>query len=203
MRASHVGDRNPDRTIPRLAEITCQYWRGFPASGGYHTYERRMPIVATTLDLLREHGPAGRIFWRFGRGPWGRESFQPLLDAIGNPRQAAAEAEREACWEAQQEAYRAEQRRRAEQEAAGREARRPVCADCGAQFTDERWKAAEPGHWGTPRDTRPQLCDACKQQAIEAQRHAQQDQRERQEQEDQEVKAGASKAGGWLGRWRS
>ncbi|WP_422132181.1 replication-relaxation family protein [Streptomyces misionensis] len=195
-----IGDRNPDRTIPRLAELTYPYWRGFPASdGGYHTYERQIPIVATTLDLLREHGPAGRIFWRFGRGTWSRESYQPLLDAIGNPRQVAAEAEREARWEAQQQAYKAEQRRRAAQEAAEREARRPDCAACGAKFTDERWKAVEPDHWDAPRDTHPQLCDACKEQAIETQRQAEQDERERQEAEA----AQASKAGGWLGRWRS
>ncbi|POX55815.1 hypothetical protein C3489_08075 [Streptomyces sp. Ru71] len=34
-----------------------------------------------------------------------------------------------------------EQRRRAEREAAEREARRPVCTDCGQKFTDERWEA--------------------------------------------------------------
>ncbi|MFE2078022.1 hypothetical protein [Streptomyces misionensis] len=69
----------------------------------------------------------------------------------------------------------------------------------GAKFADERWKAAEPDHWDAPRDTHPQLCDACKEQAIETQRQAEQDERERQEAEA----AQASKAGGWLGRWRS
>ncbi|MFF5147834.1 replication-relaxation family protein [Streptomyces sp. NPDC013157] len=197
---NQIGERNPERTIPRLAEITYHYWRGFPARGGYHTYERQIPIVATSLDLLREHGPAGRIFWRFGRGPWSRESFQPLLDAIGNPRQVAAEAEREARWKAEREAYQAEQRRLAAQKAAEREARRPVCAGCGAKFTDERWEAAEPGRWGDPRDTHPQLCDACKERAIEAQRLAEQDERERLEQKQEPP---APKAGGWLGRWRS
>ncbi|MFJ9153418.1 hypothetical protein ACIRP7_36390 [Streptomyces sp. NPDC102270] len=33
-------------------------------------YQGKMPIVATTLELLREHGPTGPAFWRFGReGP--------------------------------------------------------------------------------------------------------------------------------------
>ncbi|GAA4803233.1 hypothetical protein [Streptomyces ziwulingensis] len=31
-------------------------------------------------------------------------------------------------------------RRREEREAAEREAQRPMCAGCGAKFTDERWK---------------------------------------------------------------
>lgn len=200
---NQIGERNPDRTIPRLAEITYHYWRGFPARGGYHTYERQVPIVATSLDLLREHGPAGRIFWRFGRGSWSRESFQPLLDANGNPRQVAAEADQEARWKAEQEAHQAEQQRRAEQEAAEREARRPVCADCGARFTDERWKASIAVDWGR-RDSHPHLCDDCKARALEAERQAEQAERERQEQELQEEEAAqASKASGWLERWRS
>ncbi|MFE2536688.1 hypothetical protein [Streptomyces sp. NPDC059371] len=41
--------------------------------------------MATTLEVLREHGPAGPAFWRFGR-----KGRQPLLDAIGNPRRDAA-----------------------------------------------------------------------------------------------------------------
>jgi hypothetical protein len=45
--------------------------------------------VATTLELLREHGPAGPAFWRFGR-----EGRQNLWDAVGNPRRDAALARR-------------------------------------------------------------------------------------------------------------
>uniref|UniRef100_UPI002F90C7EE hypothetical protein n=1 Tax=Streptomyces longwoodensis TaxID=68231 RepID=UPI002F90C7EE len=101
--------------------------------GGYHSYDRSIPIVATTLQELREHGPAGPAFWRFGR-----EDRQPLLGAIGNAR-------RDAYLTRRRQAARAEQRRRKEREAAQREARRPVCADYGQKFTDDRWEGGR-GH---------------------------------------------------------
>ncbi|MEU9663590.1 hypothetical protein [Streptomyces chartreusis] len=82
--------------------------------------------MATTLELLREHGPAGPAFRRFGR-----DVDQNLWDASGNPRQDAGLAHRAEEW-----------RRRLAQEAAEREAQRPVCADCGTKFTDDRWKAS-------------------------------------------------------------
>ncbi|MFJ9656281.1 hypothetical protein [Streptomyces microflavus] len=63
-------------------------------------------------------------------------------------------------------------------EAAQREASRPVCADCGARFTDERWEAAEETDWGVPVDTHPQLCHTCKHVAVAAHDAAQQEQPE-------------------------
>ncbi|MCX4993764.1 hypothetical protein [Streptomyces sp. NBC_00568] len=84
--------------------------------------------MATTLESLREHSPAGPAFWRFGR-----EHRQPLLDAVGNPR-------RDAYLACRSQAARQEEQRRQEREAADREARRPVCADCGRKFTDDRWE---------------------------------------------------------------
>ena len=140
-----------------------------------------MPIVATTLELLREHGPAGPAFRRFGR-----EGYQNLWDAIGNPRRDAALARRAE-----------DARRRLAQEAAEREAQRPVCADCGTKFTDDRWKASTTVDWG--RGSHPHLCDDCKTRVLEAERQAEQAEHERQEQEA----AQDSKASGWLGRWRS
>ncbi|MEU0222122.1 hypothetical protein ABZ281_47110 [Streptomyces sp. NPDC006265] len=53
-----------------------------------------------------------------------------------------------------------------------------------------------------PRGQPPHLCDDCKARALEAERQTEQAERERQEQEHQE-EAQASKAGGWLGRWRN
>jgi hypothetical protein len=103
--------------------------------------------VATTRNLLREHGPTGPAFWRFGR-----DHREPLLVAIGNPRRDAYVARR-------RQAARGEQQHRAEREAAGREARRPVCADCGHKFTDGRWEAVGYTRDWRDRQSQPHLCE--------------------------------------------
>ncbi|MFJ9915104.1 replication-relaxation family protein [Actinacidiphila glaucinigra] len=129
-----VGDRNPDRTVPRLADLTRHLWQGQWDRDGYHRYDQKIPIIATGLNNLRKHGPAGAVFQRFGR-----TDMQTLTDAIGNPRKDAARAR--AAQIARQAAYEAEQQRKAEQKAAKREAKRPACAECGDKFPDDRWEA--------------------------------------------------------------
>lgn len=56
-------------------------------------------------------------------------------------------------------------RRPATKQAAEREARRHICTDCGAKFTDARWETAQATDWGAPKDSHPRLCDGCKQRA--------------------------------------
>ncbi|MGW2248451.1 replication-relaxation family protein [Streptomyces hirsutus] len=184
---NRVGPRTPNTVIAQLAELTQRHWQGF-AYDGFHMYDGKLPIVVTGMEQLKEHGPAGAVFRRFGR-----PQNQTLLEAIGNPRREAHDArERE---------YKEQLRRAAEQKRAEREARRPVCAGCGIRFTDERWKATEPAGWGALRETHPHLCDDCKQQAVTAERRAEHPQPEHQE-HDQTVPE--QKAGGtWLSRFRS
>ncbi|WP_221355414.1 replication-relaxation family protein [Streptomyces beigongshangae] len=181
-----VGKRSALKQMERVADLTREHWQGQWAEGGFRIYNGKMPIVATTLDLLREHGPAGPVFWRFGR-----EGRQNLWEAIGNPRKDAFLARRSE-----------DARRRQAQEAAEREAQRPVCGDCGQKFTDDRWKASTAVEWDHG-DSHPHLCDDCKYRALEAEQQARVDERECQEQEHQEQEAAqAPKAGGWLGRRR-
>ncbi|MEU8622704.1 replication-relaxation family protein [Streptomyces sp. NPDC048623] len=162
---NRIGERNPNRTIPRLMELTRHLWQGQRLPGGHHLYDRKIPIIAVGLNQLREHGPAGPVFARFGRsGP------QTLLEAIGNPRREAADAREQEEAKARAAAYQAEMRRAAQEhaakQAAEREARRPVCTGCGAKFTDTRWEAVQPKDWGTPKDSHPHLCDDCKAGAV-------------------------------------
>ncbi|WP_331738030.1 replication-relaxation family protein (plasmid) [Streptomyces sp. NBC_00637] len=161
---NRVGERNPNRTVPRLMELTRHLWEGERQKAGHHRYDGRIPIIATGLKNLSQHGPTGAVFLRFGR-----DHMEPLREAIGNPRREAADTRaREETARAQRE-YQAKVQRAAQEQAAKkaaeREARRPVCADCGAKFTDERWEAAQATDWGTPKDSHPHLCDACKQKA--------------------------------------
>ncbi|MFD3484900.1 replication-relaxation family protein [Streptomyces sp. NPDC058665] len=147
---NRIGKRNPDLVMRKVAELTSHIWQGQAHRAGHHTYDGSIPIVATGLNLLREHGPAGLAFQRIGR-----PDFQSLTDAIGNPRREAAVARARAA-EARAEAQRT----------AGREARRPSCADCEVAFTDERWHESELTGWG--KDDYPHLCAACKRQAVTA-----------------------------------
>ncbi|MET7543582.1 replication-relaxation family protein [Streptomyces sp. NPDC005507] len=190
-----VGKRSAKSQMGKVADFTRHHWQGrWHGEGGFHSYDGCIPIVATTLELLREHGPAGPAFWRFGR-----KERQPLLDAIGNPRREAALAR-------SRQAAREEQQRRAEREAAEREAQRPVCADCGRKFTDDRLEATDFRHWQNP-ESHPHLCEDCQSRAVAVEQQAEADERDRQEQErlrqEQEAEQAAQKAGGWLSRFRT
>ncbi|MFJ1588542.1 replication-relaxation family protein [Streptomyces sp. NPDC088197] len=152
-----VGPRNPKATMQQIAARTRRHWQG-EEHDDFSMYDRCIPIVATTLERLREHGPAGPAFWRFGR-----PGLQPLDDAVGNPRREAADARVRA---ERQRARAAAERR----EAAEREARRPKCTRCGTKFTDQRWAESEEDAWGTPMDSHPKLCGDCKLLALEKER---------------------------------
>ncbi|WTZ97721.1 hypothetical protein OG512_48110 [Streptomyces sp. NBC_01378] len=74
-----VGTRSAKSQMAKVAELTRHHWQGrWHREGGFHSYDGCIPIVATTLELLREHGPAGPAFWRFGR-----KERQPLRRASG------------------------------------------------------------------------------------------------------------------------
>ncbi|MER6218511.1 hypothetical protein ABT213_31290 [Streptomyces sp. NPDC001674] len=85
---NHLGARDPNRTVPRLQDLTRPLWAGEPADG-FTSYDRKIPIIATGLRNLREHGPNGPVFLCFGR-----THVQPLRDAIGSPRRDAILARR-------------------------------------------------------------------------------------------------------------
>ncbi|MGW6753790.1 hypothetical protein [Streptomyces sp. NPDC055006] len=120
--------------------------------------------MATTLELLREQGSHGKIFWRFNR-----RYLQTLWGLIGNPRMDAALERRREKQQARQEVHQAERKRLAAQQAAEHEARCPVCTVCtvcGAKFPDDRWKIVQ----GSPRSSngwRPHLCEFCEVAALQ------------------------------------
>src|SRR4051812_5286255 len=72
-----VGRRDPMTSMKQVAHLSREHWKG-QRGAAYTVYDRKIPIVATTLDRLQQHGPEGLAFWRFGREHW-----QPLTDAIG------------------------------------------------------------------------------------------------------------------------
>ncbi|MER6409291.1 hypothetical protein ABT269_38855 [Streptomyces viridosporus] len=199
---NRIGERNPNRTIPRLRELTRHLWVGERQKGGHHHYDGRIPIIATGLKNLSQHGPTGPVFLRFGR-----DHMEPLREAIGNPRREAADARaREETARAREE-YRAKVQRAAQEQAAKkaaeREARRPVCTDCGAEFTDERWKATERVVWGASPEFRPTLCGDCDRRFETDWEQAGPGENHRHEERDQDQAVPEQKAGGtWLSRFR-
>ncbi|WEH43952.1 replication-relaxation family protein [Streptomyces sp. AM 2-1-1] len=190
---NHIGERNPDRTVPRLQELTRHLWQGERQRGGHHLYDQKIPIMAVTLPNLQKYGPADAVFLRFGR-----DHMQPLLEAIGNPRRDAADAREAEEAKARTAAYQAQVRRAAQEQAAKkaaeREAHRPVCTGCGTKFTDARWEAARATDWGTPTDSHPDLCDSCKHTAVAEAHDA--------DQQEQEQAVPEQKAIGWFSRLR-
>ncbi|MFC8996241.1 replication-relaxation family protein [Streptomyces rochei] len=188
---NRIGPRNPNTVIAQLAELTERHWKGTWYEGGFHMYDGKLPIVVTSMKHLKEHGPAGAVFRRLGR-----PHNQTLLEAIGNPRREAHDTRQQAEYAARQQEHVEQQRRIAAQQKAEREASRPVCAGCGTQFTDARWKAVEPTGWDAPRDTHPHLCDDCKQNALTAERPAEPHRHERQAVPQQKAR------GTWTSRFR-
>ncbi|MFE7529365.1 replication-relaxation family protein [Kitasatospora sp. NPDC057542] len=105
-----------------VADLSAECWRGTGWTvtqddndgDGWREYDDAVPVLATTLELLAEHGPLGPVWWRYGRP--GRHS---LLDALENPDNRAAYNQRQKARE-----------KKARQE--HREWMRTLaCADCG------------------------------------------------------------------------
>ncbi|MEE1783020.1 hypothetical protein PUR71_08840 [Streptomyces sp. SP17BM10] len=140
-------------------------------------YHRALPVVATTLPLLRTRGADAAIWRRLGRPGW-----HTLSQALDNPDgDQLLEAERVAAEQARRE--------RARQE---RERYRPSCRRCSAKFTDERWAEKERA-WMDDG-----LCADCRQ--AEADRKAREAaERERAAAEAEAAAAEAKRTGSW---WR-
>ncbi|MEU4863018.1 hypothetical protein ACIG0C_35645 [Kitasatospora aureofaciens] len=104
-----------------VADLSADCWRGRWCrevrdynDDGWREYDDAVPIVATTLELLAEHGPLGPVWWRFGRS--GRHS---LIEALENPNNRAAYDLRQAARE--------DEEHKAHQELMDS----LVCIDCG------------------------------------------------------------------------
>ena len=138
----------------QLRQKTSRYWSGSPYGGGGGTarnYHAAIPVVITTLPRLLEHGVGGRVWWRFGHSSW--QTLTAALDNVDGDQLLAVENERAAVV-------------RAERARIEREQRRPVCARCGAKFTDERWKNVKQ----YPRNGGKDLCAGCWKEDLARQR---------------------------------
>ncbi|WP_267905313.1 replication-relaxation family protein [Streptomyces marianii] len=137
----------------RLEEAGRPFLAGEPYPGAGITardFNRSVPVVVTELERITADplGAGGAVWRRLGRPDW-----QTLTDALDNPDgDRLHEMERQEAW-----------RRQAEQEAAEREARRPVCPRCGQKFTDDRWNFVRQH----PTQDNRELCGPCLNDHIE------------------------------------
>ncbi|MFF3488700.1 replication-relaxation family protein [Streptomyces sp. NPDC002701] len=180
--------------IRRMEHAARRYFAGTPYPGSEAgitavDYHQAVPVVVTELERITTDpaGAAGKVWRRLGRQEW-----QTLNEALDNPDgdQLHAVQSKEA------------HRRRKEREAAAKEARRPVCARCGAKFTNECWASLlSRGRLGADRTDK--LCGPCLDEhfaQLEAERVAR-----RQAQEDaarEAAEADAKKGRGLFGRRR-
>ncbi|MEU3437819.1 hypothetical protein [Streptomyces sp. NPDC006863] len=169
-RASRM--RRLEQSARRYFAGTRYPWAGFTAVD----YHQAVPVVVTELERITADpaGSAGRVWRRLGREEW-----QTLSEALDNP-------DGERLYRMEEEEFR---RRQAERKAAEREAQRPVCTQCGARFTDERWQSTRQSSWGSETDG---LCESCKTEhfaRIEAERVVQREAEEAAAREAAEAEA--------------
>ncbi|OKI99915.1 replication-relaxation family protein [Kitasatospora sp. CB01950] len=82
-----------------VADLARDAWGGFwwtmrsdnTGGDGWREYDDAVPVIATTLELLAEHGPMGPVWWRYGRD----EARYSLLEALESPDTRAAYDERQ------------------------------------------------------------------------------------------------------------
>ncbi|WP_380286483.1 replication-relaxation family protein [Kitasatospora purpeofusca] len=166
-----------ERLLRRIREVEAaseHAWHA-PAYRGEETtardYHRALPVVATTMPLLRRFGAGGPIWWRFGGRRWAT-----LVEALDN------EDGDQLLEQQQEDARRRRQEAEAERRRAERERRRPACACCSAKFSDERWVEQEQADtWDDDG-----LCSGCRQADV--------DERDRQEAEHEQAALDAAAA---------
>ncbi|MFD3678600.1 replication-relaxation family protein [Streptomyces sp. NPDC058613] len=134
----------------RLEQAARTYFTGasYPGRGAGITavdYHQVVPVVVTELERITAApaGAAGKVWRRLGRQEW-----QTLREALDNPDGDQLHAVQ----------LKQVRQRQAERKAAEREAQRPVCARCGAKFTDERWNLIRQHSWPGEWDS---LCGPC------------------------------------------
>ncbi|MFJ5219352.1 replication-relaxation family protein [Streptomyces sp. NPDC088354] len=137
-----VGPKAQQARIQEVVRLSREHWQGqwcygrhienTAESDDYWDYTDAVPVLATTLDELRQNGPRAAIWWRFGHG-----SGQVLADALDNPDDRRAFEGREEQRLAAQRAAWAEEERREEEEYRRWRASLRSCSTCGSKFDPE------------------------------------------------------------------
>lgn len=139
-----TGLRGAGRGVPGWWSSHPAVVPGRPSSGG-HLSPRHVSRVGARLGGHRVRHPGTR----------------PRL--CDDCKHRALAAEPPCCWEAGAPGAGASW---VEQQSFQRSPHCPVCTECGASFTDERWKAAERVGWGASPEPHPSLCGDCDRRSV-------------------------------------
>ncbi|WP_424921068.1 replication-relaxation family protein [Streptomyces sp. wa13] len=158
--AKNVGPDTAMNRMKSIHDLSTPCWQGTWRSGssydrasrdGYRDYARTIPVLATTLTRLQQHGPHGPVWWRFGH-PAPDTLGHPALDTLGQPafeslEHALANPDDYRPYHAREEQRRLEhhaqeERERQEEEEAERrrEAAAWLCPTCGREVLPNDWE---------------------------------------------------------------
>ncbi|WP_371676284.1 replication-relaxation family protein [Streptomyces sp. NBC_01276] len=75
-----LGSRGLRQRMEAVGELSARYWEPCTSGSGGRADRRTkvIPILVTTLDRLRVHGPHGPTWWRYGHCSW--ESLEGALE---------------------------------------------------------------------------------------------------------------------------
>ncbi|MFE9912916.1 replication-relaxation family protein [Streptomyces clavifer] len=153
---------SPDTAMNRMKNIhdlSTPCWQGHWHSGsthdrasrdGYRDYARTIPVLATTLTRLQQHGPHGPVWWRFGHPALdaiGQPAFESLEQALDNPADSRAYDIRDE--QRRLERHTQVERERQEEEEAERRREAAAawpCPTCGREvWPDDGWETRPTG----------------------------------------------------------
>ncbi|WP_299541724.1 replication-relaxation family protein [uncultured Streptomyces sp.] len=165
-------DVSPEVVMNRMTairDLSTDCWQGTWTGGsshdrtardGYRDYTATIPVLTTTLARLRQHGPHGPVWWRYGHPAW-----QTLETALDNPDDHRAFHTREE--QRRTEHHAREERERQEREAvrAREKAAAWACPTCGREVrAGDGWETAPSGPPGGDCG----VCTSAKNRAREA-----------------------------------
>ncbi|GAA2358871.1 replication-relaxation family protein [Streptomyces cuspidosporus] len=117
---NRLGEQALKNRMNRVLDLTRETWSGrYERMGGFHgepadgyyDYTDAIPIVFTTLQRLKNHGPLDAVWWRCGHRQW-----ETLADALANPGDETAWHQRDEERRRQRDEQREQQRRQKEAE---------------------------------------------------------------------------------------
>jgi len=148
--AKNVSPETAMNRMKSIRDLSTACWKGTWHGGsiydrtskdGYRDYTRTIPVLATTLTRLQQHGPHGPVWWRYGH-----PTFETLEHALDNPDDHRAYHAREEQRRIEQSARKECERQEEEEVQRLRKAAAWPCPTCHREvWPDDGWETRPPG----------------------------------------------------------